>query len=146
MSWRAMPNVFWGAAIGLYFREIKQFVTKKPWVGVVVGLMGGCCVLSVGVFGRNRLLEVLSGALLFGFAALPWNGKIATALGNLGRYSYGVYLTHVAFVLGLDLLLVKDRNQMGFFLAFFIWATSVALSLGASMAIKKFKFLRWLLP
>lgn len=147
LGWDALPAAMIGAAVGLGFPAIQRFLAARRWLAMVL-LAGFACSVAVTVAeGRHRLVETLSGLCLFLAAAVPCQNRVVAALGSLGQYAYGIYLVHVAFVLGFEALVVsRPRAEIGLGQLLGVFAASLAASTLACASFRRFTATRWLVP
>lgn len=146
LSWDTMPAIGLGAAVSLYFREIKNVIAKFPLLAVVLGILGAACVGINCAVERHNILEGISGLFLFVMALAPLKGKVIAWLAGLGRYSYGIYLTHVAFTLGLEVFLLRDRSKFTFSIGLTLFVLSLLGSTIATWLLHKSRYTRWTTP
>ncbi|HXE53322.1 MAG TPA: acyltransferase [Tepidisphaeraceae bacterium] len=106
LTWSMIPAVCWGGALAALMRmQNAASVLQSPWVSWL-GL-AGCiaCTAALCLRGRSRMLENIAGAALV-IAALPSPARpLPPWIRTLGSYCYGIYLSHVAFLLGTVLVL-----------------------------------------
>ena len=85
--------------------------------------------------------------LLFALATLgDWNVHTLTLLLFPGKQAYGIYLLHVAFILGMDAAFVSNRDTIQWPGLLFIFAFSLLSSCIASIGLKRSTLTVWLVP
>jgi surface polysaccharide O-acyltransferase-like enzyme len=72
--------------------------------------------------------------------------RLTRWLGGYGVYSYGVYLVHVAVVLGIEAFLVRDRSAVSLATLVMLTLGSFVMSTFISIALSRSKYTRFLVP
>jgi surface polysaccharide O-acyltransferase-like enzyme len=102
-------------------------------------------MVGLALTGRSILTETALGACLLAAALLaPWQGRLINLMGRLGQCAYGIYLSHVAFVLVPETALGRSRESIGLCVLIAIFLFAVAASTITSLGLRRWKLTRWL--
>ena len=142
----AAPAACGAIAFALYASVLAPATTIPPVIGFAgIILTVSCCANEALSGDRVRLVpRALAGFGAMLAALAPWNGPIVAALARLGRYSFGVYLTHVLFVESLHVGLAKCHVAPGAAADLLVFAASFAGSLCLTRLITRSSRLVWL--
>ncbi len=140
------PGYLTGLAFGLWtaagFRPRITMHTALTCIGVVVIAM----YLSLTTDLPRHLLNRAGATAAFIVALAPWEGRIASAIGRLGRLGFGVYLCHVLFIEGYYSTAHAMRIQMSLGVDLAVFGLSVVSSFGAAYLLSRVKWLAWTIP
>ena len=132
LSYDALPAVLWACAWGACppVRLAGRQLSRLGWLG----LASGISLLLVA--GRNRHIENVSGfmALLAGFGPAP--AGLVRLLPS-GRLAFGIYLSHILFVEGLQKVGHADGLAPAAWLDAVTFSLSLTLSAVTAAAIER---------
>ena len=142
-AFRATPTVCWSLALALATSTGGRIPRSAPMLAV-----GGAILMALALglqhfYGSIKALRSLAGLGLVLIALMPLCSPLWERIGRLGRYSFGIYLSHVVFL--RVIVLWADRYG---------WAPSLTLDVisfviafaGASVLsvlLHKSKYTRW---
>jgi len=144
-AFRALPTVFFSIALAL--GTACGGALPRTGVRLAVGgaVLGVAALATMLVEGPLRALRTAAG---FGFvlvALLPIHAPFFERLGKLGRYSYGIYLSHLLFVrivaLWMGHLNISPSLATDVFTFVFAFAGASALS----VLLSRSKYTKWTL-
>jgi surface polysaccharide O-acyltransferase-like enzyme len=148
------PAFLWGVAFGLMYPG-KVNTLRVNWPLALLGLAcTALCLAGIWVWDRNSALENLAGLCWVVCALGPWRGAIVEFFARLGNVSYGVYLSHPLFTLGLPIIFIMVLRKVGVTItAAHPWWFDIFVFLAASVAsivlillLQRSKYTRWLAP
>jgi peptidoglycan/LPS O-acetylase OafA/YrhL len=143
--WRSLPATFWGLAFA-------WFMTMGPVLYSVPPLLGALGIVLAVV---TSLMQVTKGAILLiprGLSGLgcmlaalvPWRSAATDVLADLGKHSYGIYLSHVLVVESLRLVTNRLHLAASVPLDFVIFAVGFVLSLALVLLLARSRKTAWL--
>ena len=106
----ALPSLFWGLALSPFYPQVRHWLDEIPAVAIGAGILMIALLIYVTMWGRNKALENCAGLCLLFLACGPWYGQSLRRAAFLGRYAYGIYMTHPLFLLGFYTLLRLNRH------------------------------------
>ena len=143
LGWAAAPSAIWGIAVGLYFAVIVSGLGDRPWVSAGATLLTVALLVPGDIAPYALLRASLAGVLFFlAVASLPTR-RVTVVLAGLGRYSFGVYAIHVAYVLALEAVMVRDRNNFSGEQATVIFTLAVVASLATTEVMGRCRATSW---
>ena len=143
LGWSAAPSAFWGAATGLYLAAIASKLDDRPWVATGAALLTAALLVPGDGAPYAVLRASLAGVLFFvAVASLPaWRATMTLA--GLGRHSFGIYASHVAYILALEAVMVRDRADFSGVQAIAIFSVAVAASLATTTILGRCRATSW---
>ncbi len=145
LGWHAFPSVLWSLGLAPFLPQMRWLMEKwrsAKWIALTLAIL-----LVVGcIFDSDPLLGNLAGLIFFLTTLGVWQGSIVRFMTWAGYYSYGIYLSHLAWVLGADFVLVTDRSSISGTKILLIFFIGLVGSLATSVAISRFNWLKWTIP
>jgi surface polysaccharide O-acyltransferase-like enzyme len=144
LIWQTLPAVCWGWALAIVYPLGPDEIVKRPTVSVLstLGFVG--LTAWLGTFGRDTLIENLSGMLLLIAALQPMAPTSIGRWSKLGSLAYGIYLGHLLFIKVFESLAMKAHMPI-------CWQLDAAVFVGAAVgstwlawALARHRFTRWL--
>jgi fucose 4-O-acetylase-like acetyltransferase len=138
LSWRALPSAFWGIAVGLHWQRLSNLLTARPVLSAgaalfTVALLRGSETGAGSVFRQN-----LAGVSAFvACAALPPSNRTITLAARYARYTFLVYLVHIACILALEPIFVPHREHVSLSRAVLLWIAATIMSFGTSVGLAR---------
>jgi len=145
-SWGRLPSFLLGLAVGMGAAGFRRF-TCSLWRSVGLGLImavGG--IAGMWVWGIGPAVQTLSGLGAGLIAFSPLRGPLIAWLAGLGRYSYGVYLTHLLFVNAFQTLGRGLNLPVTWWLCVIYLVLALAASLAFTALLQLSPYTRWLAP
>lgn len=141
----ALPAALWGLALGLVVRNHRPPANALAAAGFV--LAAAACIAILASTEEDTYRRALANAagilfLLAGMATPP--SRWVDRLGTLGRYSFGVYILHVAFLQAAEMALRKPRAGLALPDTAFMAAAAWLGSLATAWALLRFRATAWL--
>ncbi len=145
---RMLPSVCWGISLGLvlmgrdldFERDPRTRVIGLTLVALGIGVLWMATVNS----GPYRMARHLSGIGVLLIAIPPDGGWITMRLAKLGRYSYGIFLSHLVFVEGFLAVASRRGIGMSWELDVSIFVLSCVGATGLTILLMRFNGTRWL--
>ncbi|MBC7785213.1 MAG: acyltransferase [Burkholderiales bacterium] len=148
-AFRALPSAFWATAFALMFATKGSLPRTRPSVAIAGAGIFILALLAMHWLEPLRPLRGLAGFGLVLVALLPAfstaRGGALEQFGSLGRYSYGVYLSHVVFVRIFVLWAQRFGIEPTAWLIAMEFAVVLGASLGLSIVLSRSRYTRWLL-
>lgn len=144
LAWDALPATLLGVACARAFPMLRRIVGAHAWLAAVALGMLGIGLVSLVIRGRSIPIETSLGGMLFASSLGAWRGHLIQLFASMGRYAYGIYLTHVAFVLGIEAMLGRSRGTVSVWWLGLIFASALAASLLTTHALTRWRATRWL--
>lgn len=145
-SWEALPSVFWGiAAFALWHNGGKTWIRARAITYLSLIL---CAAATLALFwtGRNFLLENLAGVGAFVAGLGHFQGRAASAMASGGALAFGIYLSHLAFVIVIGAVLKRLHVPETIVTTLFIFVFSVLCSAVFTRKVSQSRFKPMLLP
>jgi peptidoglycan/LPS O-acetylase OafA/YrhL len=140
------PGYLTGLAFGLWiaagFRPRVTMHTALACIGLVALAM----YLSLTTELPRHLLNRAGATAAFIVAFAPWRGRVATAIGRVGRLGFGVYLCHVLFIEGYYACAHAMHMPPNLTVDLSVFGLSVISSFGAAYALSRVRWLAWTIP
>jgi surface polysaccharide O-acyltransferase-like enzyme len=143
-----LPSICWGTAVGLVFmKNFGRF--EQHWKTGFVGLgliVMGTIVVSAAVPGTGiyRMARHLSGMGVLLVALLPVRGELMQRLAMLGRCSYGIFLSHLVFVEGLQAIAGRLSIRASWPLDLSVFVISCVAATVLTLLLRRSPKTRWL--
>ncbi|MGC4033756.1 MAG: acyltransferase [Tepidisphaeraceae bacterium] len=144
LSFRALPTVCWSIALAL----ATAFDGKMPRASGRVALMGVLLVLGVMAtqawIDQQKILRTFAGLGCLAIALYPLANTAIARLGSLGRFTYGIYLSHLLFIRFIDDILLRHAKPT-LLTDVAVFGVSFAGAITLSILLSKSKYTRWTL-
>lgn len=144
-AFRALPSACGATAFALLFAMKGSLPRTTAPLAITGAIVFVLALLAMHWLEPLRPLRGLAGFGLVLVALLPARVGALEHVGSLGRYSYGVYLSHVVFVR----IFVLWAQRFGLEPTAWLIAMEFAVVLGASLALSivlsQSRYTRWLL-
>jgi len=142
LGWGAAPSALWGLAVGLYLRPVAAVLAERPAAALAAGLAAAALLAPGDAFAGRVPRENLSGAAAFAACLMLPAGGWIRGVAALGRYAFGVYAIHVAFILAIEVAVVRDRAafSIGEAVCIFVGATAGSF---AAAALARSRWSAW---
>jgi peptidoglycan/LPS O-acetylase OafA/YrhL len=130
--WRALPSAFLGLALAWILSTADD---DDSLITPIVGLAGA--LLTIGtvtdqlINGYSRLERTLSGLGWMLAALATWRGPWVNWMARGGRNAYGIYLTHVLFIEGVQAV----AHRAGFGSSVGLDAVTIAAGFGGGLLL-----------
>ncbi len=145
-GFRAIPTVCFGLALALATCMKGQIPRTNRLLAIGgAALLVSSLVLQSVYSSDIRLLRSCAGLGILLLALWPVVVPVIERLGSLGRYSYGVYLSHVLFIRIVVLWIERRDIPPSIWLDLGTFAFALGASLGFSILLSKSKYTRWVL-
>lgn len=143
-AWRALPAVCWAMAFAWFMTAGSRIYTVPRLVGFAgVLLAAGCSLYQLHEI--KLIPRGLSGLGCLLLALIPWPASdILSLLARIGRYSYGIYLSHVLVVELVRAMAVHGHFSPSVTMDLVIFAVSFAGSVGLVCVLGRTRWLAWL--
>lgn len=157
---RILPVPFWGLALALAWAPSGRKLTTNT----TVALVGVATVLTsvsmqwvIGLFHTEfqdmtqsqimleRLLRGGAGVGCILMATAPWRNWFITGMASLGRYSYGIYLSHILILRLITFKLDRILGQHPVTHDVVSFVLAMPLATLFSMAMARFRVTRWMM-
>ena len=143
LSLDALPAGIWAIVVALYTHDRDVPSRAFASIGIVATLAGA---VAIALLGRNALAENTAGiGVLFASLAFRWPGREQTAT-RLGALAYGMYLSHIAFIFGIQAIAHRIVVGPRWWLDVAVFVASVTGSILLTLALQQLKRTRWLVP
>jgi peptidoglycan/LPS O-acetylase OafA/YrhL len=126
LSWAALPAGLWAVAFAVVYARTGPRHWRSGLVAVAAALLAAGCCVTIWRTGRNAALENAAGLACLVVGLAPWDGRLVRGLAALGTLAYGVYLSHVLFVEGIQAVAARAGVAAGN-----SWWSDVAVFAGA---------------
>lgn len=140
LCWDALPSVFGALAVACYPRR------SASWFPVAL-ILAGSCFLGLLLVGENRFLANGCGLALF---VACWTKVSLVAPREIplhvARYSFGIYLSHIVFVEGFQVVASKVGVPVSLGKDAVVFAGSLVASLATAILIEKSSWSPYLIP
>lgn len=148
-TWAASPAIAWGFALAIVYPLLPDALWQNralSFFGVAIWV--GCAALSVPFGSRFLLPENLAGLGFFILSLARWTDlqPLVVRLAGLGSLAYGVYLSHIMFVEGVQAIAARAGIRQVAWLDVVVFLLSATLAIGFVRAVSGTKLGRWLLP
>lgn len=144
LAWGALPAVFWGVSLGVFYTRSGGRRWARHWMRWAALLVAGGSVAWLGIAGRGILIENLAGFAVvvaaLGAGSPSWLARPA----RLGVLAFGVYLGHLLFIKGLEALATKLRLDASWPLDLSIFLLAAAGSTFLAWSLTRSRWTRWL--
>lgn len=143
-SWKTLPSVFLGLALAWWMAWQPRKLLINPAIGFAGLLMTTMMIGNQIVSGYSRMDRTLSGFGWLIVALADWRGAWVSILARFGKRAFGMYLSHVLFIEGIQAI----AHASGYGISLGLDALSVVGSfIGAAVTtllIARTPRLRWL--
>ena len=137
-AFRALPTVFWSIALALLTVFNGKLPRSTPMIAVGGALLFASALILEGLLTPLPVLRSMAGLGCLLVALLPFTSPLLARLGKLGPHSYGIYLSHIAFLRVITLLTERLHTptslklDIASFAVAFIGATVLSVLLSQS--------------
>ncbi len=135
-----------GLALGLWVQAGFQPRVDPRQAWVCACIVAAAIYLTLASEFPAPILNRLAALAAFLVALAPWRGRAAELLGTLGQVGFGVYLCHVLIVEGLLASLTRMHIPSSFAVDMFVFAVTVVGSFTLALAMRRVRWLSWLVP
>lgn len=144
-AFRAIPTVCFGLALALGTCMNGRLPRTRTATAI-----GGMILFAAALFLQHRMgsvkaLRAAAGIGIVLVALWPVVVPMIERIGSLGRYSYGIYLSHVVFVRIIVLWTERYNVPNSIWLDLFTFAFALVGALSISILFAKSRYTRWLL-
>jgi fucose 4-O-acetylase-like acetyltransferase len=101
-AWRSLPSALLGLGLAWALGSLRDAVVLNGLIGFGGAALTAAMVVTQIRYGYSRLERTLSGMGWMLAALAVWRGPWVTWLAKAGRRSYGVYLSHVLVIQGVQ--------------------------------------------
>lgn len=101
-SWKTLPSVFLGLALAWWMAWQPHKLLINPAIGFAGLLMTIMMIGNQVVSGYSRMDRTLSGLGWLIVALADWRGAWVSILARFGKRAFGMYLSHVLFIEGIQ--------------------------------------------
>jgi len=140
LCWDALPSVFGALAVACYPKK------SASWFPFSL-ILAGSCFLGLLLVGESRFLANGCGLALFVacWTKMPLIAPREIPL-NVARYSFGIYLSHIVFVEGFQVIASKVGIPVSLERDAMVFAGSLVASLATAILIEKSSCSPYLIP
>ena len=144
-AWYTIPSFFLGVAFALFMAMGAKNYRVPNWLaacGIVVTL----CALSYQVYANHyvQFPRAMSGLGCVLIALAAWHGPILHQIARLGRYGYGIYLSHILAVEVMHAILHHTRVPSSAYVDVATFAVSFPIAIAIARTLSRTKKLAWL--
>jgi surface polysaccharide O-acyltransferase-like enzyme len=144
-SWRVLPAVCWAVAIKLSFPLIEPTLRTSPLIAPLA--------VTISILCAGMLVEAdtvapyaLAGVAWLLFALSPIQALPLRWLAPLGKYAFGIFLSHNLLVETVQSLLYARGRSASVETDLLVFGIAVIGSLMMSWGLSQTRFGRWLIP
>lgn len=145
-AWAATPAVLWGIALAAIYRRIPRRVWQSavtPIIGAIVLL---ACLPLMVIHWHSHLTENLAGMGVVVIALHEWRAIVVQRLAGLASLAYGVYLSHVMFIEGMQAVAARVGLSQLWWLDLLVFAFATIAALFFTRAVSRWRLGRWIAP
>lgn len=145
LSFRALPTVCWSIALALAV----AFDGRLPRASGKVAVMGVLLLLGVMAtqewVDQQKILRTFAGLGCLAIAFYPLASTAVARLGSFGRYTYGIYLSHLLFIRFIAEIFARKDIQPTLISDIAVFAVAFVGATTLSVLLSKSKYTRWTL-
>ncbi len=145
-AWAATPAVLWGIALAGIYRHIPRPVWRSPTIPIVGVILLLACLAPMVMKWHSHLTENLAGIGLMLIALYDWPTKYSGGLSRFGALAYGIYLSHVMFIEGMQAVAARGGIHQAWWLDLVIFALATIGAILFTKVISRFPLNHWLVP
>jgi hypothetical protein len=145
-AWAATPAVLWGIALAAIYRHIPRGVWRSSLVPAVGAVLVLACLPLMVIHWRSHLTENLAGMGVMLIALYDWRSSSIKRLALLGVLAYGVYLSHVMFIEGIQAVAARMGIVRVWWLDLSVFILATCGAVLFTKLISRWHFSRWLVP
>ena len=143
--WYAIPSLLLGFAVALYLGGSAK-VYRVPSAISTCGIVLTLCAISYQI-ARNQWVQfprAMTGLGCLLVALGPWRGQTLTQIAQLGKYGYGIYLSHVIVVEVMHAILHYTRVPPSMFVDFGTFVISFLIAIAIAKTLARSPKVAWL--
>jgi peptidoglycan/LPS O-acetylase OafA/YrhL len=142
------PCVFLGIGIFFIYQSVRRRTARAfTVIGTAGAILLAICIAVNCLIRTNTVLESVAGVALAFIAFTPIRSIFLIWIAKWGRFSYGMYLVHVVFIILLRMLRSNVLHiAPSPWYDLFTLGTCIVLSLFAAILLSRSRYTRWLAP
>ncbi|MBC8108720.1 MAG: acyltransferase [Anaerolineae bacterium] len=148
--WAATPAVLWGIALAAVYRRIPPHAWRSPALAVISAIVLIACVPLLRLRWHAHLTENLAGfaLLVLGLCASMGSCRspLVRRLAVLAPLAYGIYLSHVMFLEGMQAVAARAGYKQLWWLDLLVFVFTTAAAIVFTAVVSRLRWSRWLLP
>ncbi len=144
-AFRAIPTVCFGLSLALATCMNGRLPRTRNIAAIGGMVLFAAALLLQHKMGSVKALRAAAGIGILLIALWPVVVPLIERLGSLGRYSYGIYLSHVVFIRIVVLWTERYEIPNSIWLDLFTFAFALVGSLTISILFARSRYTRWLL-
>lgn len=146
LSYDTLPALFWGISLAIFCSRVgKDWLSHKTTV-VVAYIVFVIMEVILSLQARQMLAENLAGTFLLLACFGQCHNRWVLAIATFGSLAYGVYLSHMLFVEGLQDIAQYAGFSEGALNDLIVFALSAVCAILLTIGLKKSRHLNWLVP
>lgn len=146
LSYNTLPALFWGISLAIVCSKFGTAWLSRPLTIAISFTLFLALEVALALAGRDFWVENLAGLFLllacFGDCRFTW----VTAVASLGSMAYGVYLSHMLFVEGLQDVAQHFRFPENALNDILVFVLSTVCALVLTACLQRSRRWSWLVP
>ncbi len=142
-AFRAIPSVCFGLALALATCMNGRLPRSNTMLAIGGAILFIGALLLQHDMGSVKILRACAGVGILLVALWPVVVPMIERVGSLGRYSYGIYLSHLVFIRIVVLWTERYGVQPSIWLDLATAGFALIASLGLSIVLSRSKYTRW---
>ncbi len=146
LGWRTLPCAFWGLAAIPVFGDAVRIVRGRVEFSLFFFGLVVACMWQTMTHPGDFVFANMGGVFFFLSTVGLAGGRVTGIIARGGTYAYSIYLVHVAVLLGLDMIIIRNRETVRWEILVALFVITLIASTAISWSASKVKSLRWAMP